>query len=421
MHDTQTSKNTKIIEFCRTSMFYCFLLYLFTFSMSIALRDVFPIICCVLLVIYYFFNAKNCELRHFDGKKYFFCLYVFLISGIIFSSNIMQSFKTVALHSFTSLALPLIALECVRTRENFFTIVRVLVAALIFQGFNGIYQYFTGYDFINHTAINSGRLTGSFSDYRVGNYVALTIIPASSIFFFLREKFANKALPITLALLAPGLFLFFFSYTRNAYVTLLAATFCYFLIIGILSWKFLLKSFVILGICALALTQISGIRLGLDTIAKDGRWQLWQHALEIFEKFPILGAGIGQYNPMLHSLNLTDNATILKLSHPHNIYLQFLSETGIFGAIFVLTFLFGMLYWGYKKLLLLKPFLLTQGQKFYWQALCFSWCGFGAFLASGLAGHNFFQRWWLALVMSYLGVFISLIVNAEKQKNGKHN
>ncbi len=402
---------TKAIEFCRIAMFYSFLLYLFTFSFSIVLRDAFPVIGCVFLVAYYALNAQESALHYFDGKRYFVCFYAFLFCGVAFSINVERSFLVFALHSFTSIALPFIALECVRTRRHFSYIVWVLVIMLILQGFNGIYQYFYGVDFINNTPIRTGRLTGSFSDYRVGNYIALCLIPASCVYFFLKERFSAKALPFTLMLFSPAFFLLFFSYTRNAYIALCAAVFLYCILMRFFSWKFFLSLLVL----AFGLTQISNIRLSLDIIMRDERWQLWTHAVEIFKTSPLTGVGLGQYRPSMHALALSQDTSVLAMSHPHNIYLQFLCETGLVGTFFVLIFLFGLLYWGYRKLLLLKPYLAHKGQTAYWKSMCILWCGFGAFLTSGIVGHNFFQRWWLALVMAFWGIFMSLVVQTQRE------
>ncbi len=414
------SKRATLAKYCQLGALYSFLLYLLTFSFSIVARDFFPICCCVFILLYYALDAKNSALYCFDGKKYFLFFYAFLVCGVIFSQNIQGSLYVFAKHTFTSLALPFIALECVRTKRNFTFIVWILVITLVLQGVNGIYQYVTGYDFVKSIAINSGRLTGSFSDYRVGNYVALTLIPASAMYFILQEKFSVSAnvkvyssiavFMLTFALFFPALFLMFFSYTRNAYITLLAAAVLYSVILRIFPWKI----FIAVLVFGVGLVHISNIRLSFAVISKDGRWKLWEHAIEIFEKYPIFGAGIGQYNPTLRALELTQDATVLGLSHPHNIYLQFLCETGVVGTVCVLIFLLGIFYWAYKKLTLLRPALEEQGLGNYWKSLGLLWCGFGAFLASGLVGHNFFQRWWLALVMAYLGILISLIVQAER-------
>ncbi len=397
-----------------------FLLYLVTFSFTPFLRDFFAVFCLLCLLPYYFLDYQNSTLKLFDGKKYFVLYYIFLVLGITFSQNIAGSFKIVLLHSFTSLTLPFVAMECVRNIRELKHVLWALILALFVQGCNGVYQYFTGYDFILHTAINSGRLTGSFSDYRVGNYIALTLIPASAIFLTLRQTQKIKSFIYTSLLLSPAVFLMFFSYTRNAYITLVVAMFLGAVIWRVLPWKVLIA----LGVGGIGLLQLPSIRLSWSVIQSDNRWTLWEYAWELFKENPIFGAGLGMYqSAVIDMLKLAGNSSHQILSHPHNIYLQFLCENGLVGFLLVMAFLLGILCWSYKKLRMLivqyKSVKITNfatQDNLYWRIAVFFWCGWGAFLASGIVGHNFFQRWWQALVMAYLGVLIGIITRAT-QKN----
>ncbi len=402
---------------CRQSMQYCFLLYLVTFSFAPFFRDLFAVLCLLCLIPYYALDYKNSTWNFFDGKKYFFSFYAFLALGVLFSQNIGKSFFILSLHSFTSLTLPFVAMECVRSGREVRFVIWALVLALILQGCNGVYQYITGCDLIYSTPIMSGRLTGSFGDYRVGNYMALVLIPAASIYYILRNLYARWAFPLTLMLLSPAFFLLFFSYTRNAYITLAAAAILLSVLLRVFPWKLCLIG----GIGFVGLLQLSDIRLSFTAIQGDGRWSLWSMAIDIFKEFPVLGAGIGQYNSAFRALGLSPERDVISIKHPHNIYLQFLSENGLVGLCLALIFLLGMLWWGYKNLRILQKVRsehkeLLNEKRFVWLTAAFFWCAWGAFLASGIVGHNFFQRWWQALVMAHLGVMIGLIVNMLREK-----
>ncbi len=405
-------------ELCRFLMRCFFLLYLLTFSYSSFLRDFFPILCLLCLIPYYILDYKNSTLAVFDGKKYFLALYAFLVLGIVFSGDVWASFIKVSLHSFTSLALPFVAMESIRSTKDLRWVAYTLILTLCIQGFNGIYQYIYGHDFIHGIAIKSGRLTGSFSDYRVGNYIALSLIPALSLVWFWRPRYGAWAVPMALLCAAPVLFLMFYSYTRNAYITLFAAFFFWIVLVRAFPWKFCLT--LVLG--ALALLPFLQSRFSLDVLRQDGRWDLWHLAVEVFQEYPLLGAGIGQYNAAFRALGLSPTKDAISISHPHNIYLQFLCENGVVGFILVMVFLLGIFYWGYKKLRFLDVHMAkTEGAVLYthWRVTAMYWCGWGAFLASGIVGHNFFQRWWLALVMSYLGILIGALVHALRAVHTK--
>jgi len=52
----------------------------------------------------------------------------------------------------------------------------------------------------------------------------------------------------------------------------------------------------------------------------EGRVQMWYYAIDAFASSPLFGVGLGQYTPYTPST-----------LNPHNIYLRYLSETGIIG------------------------------------------------------------------------------------------
>ncbi len=411
------------VERCRMLMRCFFLLYVLTFSFAPFFRDFFPVLCLLCLIPYYALHHKQSTLAFFDGKKYFVFYYIFLLLGVVLSQDIWSSFIKVSLHSFTSLTLPFVAMECIRTSRDLRLLAWVLVAALFLQGMNGVFQYYTGYDFVQDIAIKTGRLTGSFSDYRVGNYIALSLIPAMSVAVFLRPRVGIWAVPMALLCVSPALFLMIFSYTRNAYITLFAALFFWIILMRSFPWKFCLA---VLGSFAAVLPWVY-TRFSFDVLRNDGRWDLWRFAYEIFAEFPFFGAGIGQYNAAFTSLGLSPVKDAVSISHPHNIYLQFLCENGLVGFLLVMTFLLGMLWWGYTKLRALEQRETgilqenTSPQTLHWRVAALYWCGWGAFLVSGIVGHNFFQRWWQSLVMAFLGVMVGALVYALRHAQEKES
>lgn len=68
-------------------------------------------------------------------------------------------------------------MECVRSTRDLRRLVHACVLACVWQGLDGMWQAWTGFDFIMGYAPNAGRLTGSLGDYSVGNYMALAMIP----------------------------------------------------------------------------------------------------------------------------------------------------------------------------------------------------------------------------------------------------
>ena len=70
----------------------------------------------------------------------------------------------------------------------------------------------------------------------------------------------------------------------------------------------------------------------LTTISSTSRWQWWKEAWRAFEDQPAQGSGAGSFE-LAHRLFRTNNIVV---TEPHNVPLQFLSETGVVGFLLAL-------------------------------------------------------------------------------------
>jgi O-antigen ligase len=70
----------------------------------------------------------------------------------------------------------------------------------------------------------------------------------------------------------------------------------------------------------------------LTSINSNSRWQWWKEAWKAFEKQPLRGTGAGTFE-LSHRLFRTNRIVV---TEPHNVPLQFLSETGIVGFLLAL-------------------------------------------------------------------------------------
>jgi O-antigen ligase len=87
----------------------------------------------------------------------------------------------------------------------------------------------------------------------------------------------------------------------------------------------------------------------------DTRNEIWQVALKVFAKHPLLGIGISNYANYMqaHAKDqywLVDGEKIY-FDHPESGYLKYLAEFGILGIIGVLMFIFSSIYKGMKTFL----------------------------------------------------------------------
>jgi O-antigen ligase/polysaccharide polymerase Wzy-like membrane protein len=73
----------------------------------------------------------------------------------------------------------------------------------------------------------------------------------------------------------------------------------------------------------------------LATVNSSSRWLWWKEAWHAFEDQPVRGTGAGTFE-LTHRLLRTNDIVV---TEPHNLPLQFLSETGIVGLLLFLGFL----------------------------------------------------------------------------------
>lgn len=109
---------------------------------------------------------------------------------------------------------------------------------------------------------------------------------------------------------------------------------------------------------------------------------LWQVAWHIFQEYPITGIGFGNYSSKYVSDAFVSPLVMEKSvwTHAHNIYLKFLSETGIIGfgsfillIIFQIVTLWKNIYYENNNLYSIAMFLAIIGMLVHgWFDVCFS-------------------------------------------------
>jgi len=82
-------------------------------------------------------------------------------------------------------------------------------------------------------------------------------------------------------------------------------------------------------------------RFSLDKLLQEERPVVWANTLGVFSDFPLFGTGLGTFASLYPSYE--DSEKFLRYSHAHNDYLEYLSELGVFGFIFLFGGIFFML------------------------------------------------------------------------------
>lgn len=406
-------------EFWYRCLFWSFWLHLAFFALGYGFREVIPVINAIFLVLYYRHNWKDSVLRRLPVLPLFFCFWIMIVLGVVFSMQPFDSFLHAGMGINKGYIVPFIAMECVRSLRDLKRLVVACVVALFWEGIDGVWQWFTGYDFIMGYPLAHGRLTSSLDDYWVGNYVAMVLVPAFGFVYMLRRHMSAAATAFAYILVFwPAYFLFVGAAARAGFFALTVTAFLWFFVtLRSRTWILVMVPLVIL--CVVLFLQV---RPNALNILQDGRWSLWSLAIAVFMAHPVFGAGIWQYNHAFVGLGLRPARDAITIVHPHNIYLDLLCSHGIVGTALGFIFLFGMLWWGLRHLL---PRLerIAHGEfvdespeserrtgglpgrsAMWWQLTGLFFFGYVAWLLDGVFGHDFYRIWWFSLAMTFLGI-----------------
>ena len=195
-------------EFWHACLFWTFWVSLALFPIGYGWREVTPPLCFIFLLLYYRHAWHRSVLRRLTVWPLFLCAGAMTLIGVVFSTDVWQSFLHGGMGVNKAYILPFIAMECVRSTRDLRRLVHACVLACVWQGLDGMWQAWTGFDFIMGYAPNAGRLTGSLGDYSVGNYMALAMIPAFACWFLLRRRLGVlPAAIVWVVLFIPAFFL----------------------------------------------------------------------------------------------------------------------------------------------------------------------------------------------------------------------
>ncbi|MBO4300307.1 MAG: O-antigen ligase family protein [Desulfovibrio sp.] len=394
-------------------LFWSFWFSLATFPVGYGAREVLPLVSFLFLVLYYRESWEHSVLARLRVRPLFYCLWGMVCIGVLLSENVWTSL----LHAGTGInkgfILPFIAMECVWDEKCLRHLVWACALACFWEGLDGVYQAQTGADLFFGYALNGGRLTGSLGDYSVGNYIALALVPAFSLWFILRRTLSPAAsVFLWVAVLWPAFYLLVGASSRSGALAVAAAVGLWVILRGRCDLgRRTCATFGIVTVSLLTVLVLQG-RMDIQAVGNDGRWSLWRLGWSVFLEHPWFGAGAGRYNEAFRALGLVPEQDLLTISHPHNLYLDMLYAHGLVGFVLGMIFLLGFLWWGWSHI---RQRVLAESSGrhggIYWRLTAWFWIGFAAWLVNGIFGHDFYRMWWLALAMSHLGVMIGAVVN----------
>ena len=194
---------------------------------------------------------------------------------------------------------------------------------------------FHNYIFMVATMCSLGHIAESRKNWK--NYYIQTLI-------FIMASFLTGRRGEFIALLLTWIFLGLFIMPKNQRKKVFKAG----IIIGLCTLPFLPKFFNS-SLVSRYITTILAFKSGNDFLS--GRIELWNEAIRLFKEHPILGIGWGGYAYFVSESYRSIHGNVYNV---HNIYLQFLAETGIVGTTMILLGLFLIYLHTLKQSFLLK-------------------------------------------------------------------
>ena len=307
----------------------------------------------VINLIFISFLDKSFLIKY---KNIFFLFLFFftllLVNSFFSSDNIKSVISSLGIVRYFFLMIAL--LYCIE-HDNFFLkkFSKFLFFLLLFVAFDTYVQYFFGKDIfgIENSSSHGQRLNGPFGEeYIVGSYLSKLFF-FSLMYFFINDK---KFIFIFIYLIFI-LVVIFLTKERMASLMILFTSFIFLMYTSKISFKHRISSLLIFLIIFSSLIYFNKsikdhlILRSLQQIGlvqnydeknnekrffKDSQWGAhFITAQQIFLDNPILGSGVKTFRSECgkDKYSVIDSASknIRCNTHPHNLYLEFLSETGL--------------------------------------------------------------------------------------------
>ena len=350
---------------------------LITFPISLILGNAVINIYFLFFSISFFFNFKK-NLNLINNKINYFLLFFFfsLLINLIFSIDLINSVPRV----IKILLVFLFALEIQRfviynKLEKINLLFKIWSLIFFIIIIDVIFEFFIGHNLIGYSSYMPGRIASFFGD----ELVIGAFFHGFVLFFisYLVNEYPEKKLFLTITILILLYASFIIGERSNFLKTFISLIIYSFLVLKINNTKKITAIFLIFLIIASIInfnkdykyryySQIKNIYQSnaLNYFLKNSQYGAHQLvAFEIFRDNPLFGVGIKNFMSESYNLKYNNNNPNNNLrvgTHPHQLHMQFLSETGLFGYISFLIFIIGSVFLGIKEYLKSKNLYLIS-------------------------------------------------------------
>ena len=383
MPEFPPDKRKRYAGACLALMHAGLMFYVLLFPLGIALREIGSVWVTVALLAYYVLDFRDSNLARYPLKWLYAAFLALIVFKTLHTIHFSLSWYAFSHNVYKGPMLFLGALEFMRRGRDAKLLAGLFAAMTFYYGAAGMVEY-------------AG--IGYIPNKRFGNMMSLALPMVLAVPVLMRGYGTALRWIVPLAVALPGVMYWALAQARSGWIGLAAACAAF-------AWIRLgtKKTVIIFTVAALLIFALSPPRMSIEAIASDARWGIWEVAVDIFRQYPLLGTGINTFEPAYESIgHAFDPARYdLPVPHPHNVYLQFLYETGLFGFAVFAAFLFGQLIYAIRV-------IRRKATRFPdpWLTGATFWCATVGYAVTALSAHNFFRTWWLGLAMTVFGAAV---------------
>ena len=385
----------------------------------------------IISILFLYYSFKQIGWGWVKQKWFLFAIFFSAYCLTINSALSIDSAETFAYAFFFlrwpifSMALAYWILSDLKSLKKFLISLTLLLLFIIFDTW---WQFFFEQDLFGFEKFNENRLTGPFKDNpEVGTWLAkLVLLPPLLLILYDKYKLQIHQNYLTYAFFIISTIVFltiFITGERMQLLLILASILIVFF--GLISEKiFSLKKISFLLLISISVILIFSTtfpettqRAFYSTIEKIINWRssdyalVWQSAYDVWMQSPLFGVGLHKYREACINLGIYGTSHMNAIGpgvcfHPHNISLQLLSETGIFGFIIFYLMVF------YLAISSLKKYLKNS----LWLPLALTFNIIFTCFIPIASSTSFFSNKYGAIIWLLIGVMLAVNKHFEAKK-----
>ena len=316
-----------------------------------AIVELFVILSCLL---FFFLNFNKLGTEYY--KKYFFIIFLafsfFLIFGSFSSQYIQNSLRNTLFYFRFGILILIIWYLLDHYKKFKFLFFYSLSITLLVVILYSLLQIF-----VLHNAIHSSRISGLFGEELIQGSYLLKITPIFIAFYYYNKKHLSKNYYFLFNIILLLIYiLIIFSGERASIFLMTLGIFLFFIFLKISLKKIFVFAVLFFSIFFLTINlyPLTKDRIITETynqifskdnnsikinVFSEGHQNHFKTAVIIFEKYYLKGVGVRNFRLECQKDAYKDIGRYNCTTHPHNTYMQLLSETGLIGLSFFLFFL----------------------------------------------------------------------------------